>query len=372
MAQTFHITLDVKITSGKPKILEFQTESSFSGYDKLGIRRRRIQDIIEQELKALGPEYSDDNGFISMLDRDKTFAYLIAREAGITEYIPRQAIIRPGLQEAEPEAIATKLNSVMDGSEALIVKPRDAALGRGFVVLEKDDMEGFLAKFFAKKRSDEPSERFSDRQFDYYRRDIHKVCLVQEKIENLPVDEEGEIVSDTELVSKFYDPTARMVFKVVVSEQGIAVTPRIAYWKYPLARAYEGSIRRFRVASDTHTKRDGPITKLVPSAVFESAGEELSGMLKGLFMKFLHMDGRDLNEVILNQDNLTDFLTAVEVVNGNRIALCSGMSKEERDMVENGVEARYKELGGQGQILDQTLVRKLFATPYDPPGAPSL
>jgi len=138
--------------------------------------------------------------------------------------------------------------------EIFVIKPINAALGNGIIIVHKDNLDDTLNKILNHATS--LGKDAKDPAYTYWRRDHNRIFIVEEYASSKPI-----------LVNREpYDATMRIVLSVWNNDNHINLTFLGAYWKLPiyplnqpgvsLTDAHKSQVKHGRTSSATVSQED--------------------------------------------------------------------------------------------------------------------
>jgi len=178
-----------------------------------------------------------------------------------------------GLYQLENEEGLIDLINNDIGSDLLVIKPLRDSLGRGVIILKRDDLNEVMEYLFKRKPQGLPN---TDPAYEFWLTTKEDCFLVEEFIDAQPV-------SVPHLDGKLYAPTIRLAFLMIYNKKEIEIVCLGGYYKFPeKSLSEEGSLNeRYKTCCEPpyYSKGDPETMKL--------AEEQIKNVLFCLYQKFL-------------------------------------------------------------------------------------
>jgi hypothetical protein len=186
----------------------------------------------------------------------------------LAQYKPKFKICTKTYASALANSIIKEL-----GGDVFVIKPVDAALGHGVIMVEKGDLDETLRILF---RDTNELERFKqDISYYYWKKDTKKFFIIEEYAPSKIIYINNEP----------YDPTMRVIFAMHNWAGNIVINFFDAYWKLPTKSLIaEGSLTEKHKSS---VKSGGLCSLPVDYDDFEMVKALLSRALPELYLKML-------------------------------------------------------------------------------------
>ncbi len=159
-----------------------------------------------------------------------------------------------------------------------VIKPIASSMGRGIVIVENDLLQEALTCVVGKKKE---LPILQDSEIDYWQADKEETFLVEEFVESLPVH----------VNNKWYDPTMRVAFIVIVEDNLPLVTFLDAYWKLPAKAISEGGT--ITETHKSHIVNDGQSSCLVDRDDYKLVTMILGAVLPKVFKKMYSIEMKE-------------------------------------------------------------------------------
>ena len=207
-----------------------------------------------------------DNAFYNYADNKFKMTDLLMGHPLTEQHKPKW-----GLYQKNDENLADKIITEI-GSDILVIKPTHEYLGKGVIILRKEELKSTLEHLFNNSRD------FQDPAYTYWKDNKSRDFLVEEFIEVLPV-------SFPHLENKFYSPTLRLVYLLFYDKQEIHIKSLGGYYTLPknslceegsLNEQYKSCIRM-------------PFFGKVDPVLREAAESDMYEVLKVIYMKLLNI-----------------------------------------------------------------------------------
>ncbi len=124
-----------------------------------------------------------------------------------------------------PKLVQTILNDF--SSPFLVIKPTNSSLGKGVIILDRNDLDKTLEYIFQPEDSRMDSELFNDPCYTYWRESGKENFIVEEFVESDPVYVDW-------FDNKPYDATARAIILLTYDQKNIDFKLLDAFWKLPI------------------------------------------------------------------------------------------------------------------------------------------
>lgn len=168
-------------------------------------------------------------------------------------------------------------------SPLLVVKPTNASLGRGIVVIEPQQLDALLHIILKQKPS---IYEHGDHNLSYWAGDREKFFIVEEFVSSKTIYVD----------SKPYDPTMRVAFVIFNKSGSLNINFLDAYWKLPSQSLNEnGSLTQ---QHKSHVESDKQCSFPVDKDDFEVVKEQLNLLLPSLYLKMLAQYEREKEKVL--------------------------------------------------------------------------
>lgn len=184
---------------------------------------------------------------------------------------------RPNCLVCTKRLSTKKTNQILHelSSDYCVIKPINASMGRGIVIVERDDLLKALGRIFQQETNSESADESS---YNYWEKDRNEIFLIEEYAQSKKVYMDG----------KWYDPTMRVAFIVVVENGKIQIKFLDAYWKLPEKDLdAQGS---FTERHKSHVAKKGKSSCVVAVGDFKKVKTILEGVLLKLFYKMHTID----------------------------------------------------------------------------------
>lgn len=152
--------------------------------------------------------------------------------------------LKPRWGEFKKEYTPTLADEIRDKipSDRLVIKPRGACMGRGVIILEKEDLDETLQYILGDK---EPLKKDSDRGFNHWAVDDMDSFLVEEFFPS-------DLIIAPDLSPDPYQPTMRIVF-LSLFEKGEFRTEFLGgYWSTPTKTIYDEGTLTEKCKCESH------------------------------------------------------------------------------------------------------------------------
>jgi hypothetical protein len=189
-------------------------------------------------------------------------------DQNIASYKPQFTLVPKNYAPQLAYEIIQKISSPL-----LVVKPINASLGRGIVIVEPEKLDAILRIVLKQK----PTSTYQQdtQSLSYWTSDREKFFIVEEFVAS------KIIYTD----NKPYDPTMRVAFVLFNNEGSLQINFLDAYWKLPSQALNEnGSITQLH---KSHIESDKQCSTPVDAHDFEVVKEQLSLLLSSLYLKML-------------------------------------------------------------------------------------
>ena len=165
-------------------------------------------------------------------------------------------------------------------SPFLVIKPTNASLGRGIVIIEPQQLDAIL-RIVLKQKS---SYKQDTQSLSYWESDHEKFFIVEEFVPSKTIYVDN----------KPYDPTMRVAF-VLFNHNGVMQINFLdAYWKLPAQALNErGSITQ---RHKSHIESGKQCSAPVDTHDFEIVKEQLSLLLPQIYLKILSQYGNEVKK----------------------------------------------------------------------------
>jgi hypothetical protein len=202
---------------------------------------------------------------------NKYFTHLLfCDDEYLMKFRPRCAVCLKWSLMAKIRQIIRKL-----ACDYCVIKPIDASMGRGIVIVESKKLEETLKNFF--KKNDTASDKQAS-EVAYWQHDKNDTFLIEEFVPSKYICVDG----------KWYDPTMRVAFMVVVDNGNMKIDFLDAYWKLPSkALTEEGALTEVH---KSHVMKGGKSSCAVDRDDFKRVSAILNDVLLKLFKKMYAVD----------------------------------------------------------------------------------
>lgn len=182
---------------------------------------------------------------------------------------------KPKFKICEKKYTPTLASSIIAelGCDLFVIKPIDAALGNGVLMVEKNDLDNILRILLKDKNELEAFKR--DISYYYWKRDQKEYFVIEEYAPS-------KIIY---MNKKPYDPTMRVMFTLHNWAGNIGITYFDAYWKLPIKSLIEeGSLTE---KHKSHIGSNALSSVAVSNDDFEMVKALLNKALPGIYLKML-------------------------------------------------------------------------------------
>lgn len=180
-----------------------------------------------------------------------------------------------------PKRLSTrKIKQILHelASDYCVIKPINASMGRGIVIVERENLLKAVKGVF---QQDTEIESEDESSYAYWKKDKNEIFLIEEYVPSKQV-----CVDD-----KWYDPTMRVAFIVVVDNGKMQINFLDAYWKLP-GKALDAN-GSFTELHKSHVAKQGKGSCAVTPDDFKLVTTQLEGVLLKLFCKMHTIDTVD-------------------------------------------------------------------------------
>ncbi|MBS0615749.1 MAG: hypothetical protein JSR58_04270 [Verrucomicrobia bacterium] len=143
---------------------------------------------------------------------------LLAKDPLLASLKPKWKLYKKEYSKNLAAQIASDL-----GGEAFVIKPRSAFIGRGVIIVKKDELDGALDQILnhTQENTNNP-----DKAYNYWVEDKHDSFLVEEFVTS-------DLIVAPHLDNKLYQPTMRVAFVLYHNKGVFDVHTLGVYWKLP-------------------------------------------------------------------------------------------------------------------------------------------